>query len=258
MKGALSQLQEALSQQIRGRLAYPGLDEPRVALYRSLTLSNLHAVISPCFPILLSILPGSIWQDILENFLASHSVKNPLFHQLASEMVSFLQQNPVVDYPFAAELAHYEWMELAVEISDSHMPALQEKPHDVLQTCWGISSSARMLHYRFPVQTINLHAIPTDETPTFLIVYRIAESVHFMKITEFGFQLLNLMAQEHRSPAVIISELAEVYPTLDVEPLYAGVRQLLSMLFVEQIVYVIDDSEMEGYISQYRNPACCD
>ncbi len=63
------------------------------------------------------------------DFFACHACRTPLFTRLAEEFLVYLEQERKgmpEDPPFLLELAHYEWVELALSLSDTdqQLPAI--------------------------------------------------------------------------------------------------------------------------------------
>jgi len=101
------------------------------------------------------------------------------------------------DPPFLLELAHYEWVELALLIAEEsppeENPALVEQP--LSQTIY-LSELAWPLAYRFPVHRIGPDYLPSvpPEEPTFLLVYRDrGDEVNFLEIGAGAYQLLEAL-----------------------------------------------------------------
>jgi len=82
-----------------------------------LFFNNLRGFFSNIFPVLTSIMGNERWLELIREYLQKHDSKTPLFHELGQEFLDFLQneyESLANDPPFILELAHYEWVELAV------------------------------------------------------------------------------------------------------------------------------------------------
>ena len=99
------------------------------------------------------------------------------------------------DPPFMLELAHYEWVELALDVSDAQVPAQ------------GWSPLAWPLAYQWPVQRIGVDYQPLTPPaePTCLLVWRDAQDkVRFMQLSPFAYQLAaRLQTGEAAEPALL-------------------------------------------------------
>ena len=87
-----------------------------------------------------------------------HHSKTPYLFEISEEFLAYLQNErgtTETDPPFLLELAHYEWVEQALLISDAVLPA--ENPlllDDPLSQTIYLSELAWPLAYRFPVHRI--------------------------------------------------------------------------------------------------------
>ena len=92
------------------------------------------------------------------------------------------------------ELAHYEWIELALALDETDLSQLAFDPHgDLLHGTPLVSPLAWPLAYRFPVHRIGPDFQPeaTPDTPTFLLIRRDAQhAIHFHEIDALGHALL--------------------------------------------------------------------
>lgn len=164
--------QRAFAAHLRDPDAVPapdGIEERRLRIYRDLVLKNLSSLLSGSFPVLHRILPASEWQGLMRDFLRRHRAQTPLFHELPQEFLEFLATSRRADPrdpPFLLELAHYEWVELAVRISDAEpSPDGVDPQGDLLAGRPVLSPLARCLTYRFPVHRIGPEHRPDGPPP---------------------------------------------------------------------------------------------
>lgn len=108
---------------------------------------------------------------------------------------------------FMLELAHYEWIELALALDETDLSQLAFDPHgDLLHGTPLVSPLAWPLAYRFPVHRIGPDFQPeaAPGTPTFLLIRRDAQhAIHFHEIDALGHALL---AALHDNPASLTGE----------------------------------------------------
>ena len=92
------------------------------------------------------------------------------------------------------ELAHYEWIELALALDETDLSQLAFDPNgDLLHGTPLVSPLAWPLAYRFPVHRIGPDFQPqvAPDTPTFLLIRRDAQhAIHFHEIDALGHALL--------------------------------------------------------------------
>lgn len=235
MTKALNSLQNDFSYAARGHEQHQ-FDQERLAIYQELLLNNLHEVVNPCFPVLRSILPTEIWWNTLKNFIKVYPVSSPIFHRLPFFLVQYLKQHPIDNYPFAYELAHYEWIELEVELIEYQEVITKIEPADLLSQVWQLSKAARLLAYDYPVDQISIDYQPQEQSKTYIVVYQKQQQVHFLKLNELSFQLLTAMFDESMSINQVVDALTEMHPQLKREALVEACMPLMQQLYDEALL----------------------
>jgi len=97
------------------------IEPRRLKAYDELFFNNLQDFFSQLFPVCKQILGDSRWNEVVREYLVKHNAKTPLFHQLGEEFLLFLESEfsqLESDPKFLLELAHYEWVELALSVSE--------------------------------------------------------------------------------------------------------------------------------------------
>lgn len=182
--------------------APPELEDRRIGIYRELIFNNVESLLAGYFPVLRRLLPEDHWKGLVRDFFIRHRAKTPLFTELAQEFLDFLHRERIpesADPPFLLELAHYEWVELALMISDEE-PDLTglDANGDLLGEVPVLSPLAWPLSYRFPVHRIGPEYQPQEPPPepTHLVVYRNRkEQVGFLEINVVTQRLLQLLGE---------------------------------------------------------------
>ncbi|RAP35337.1 hypothetical protein B1207_13275 [Legionella quinlivanii] len=177
-------------------------DTSRINLYQNLVFSTFNDLIKPCFPVLKSILSASLWEELIRDFIRNHPVSTPLFYQIPGEFVRFLQESASLSKhpPFLADLAHYEWMELVIELAVDEPERMPATAVPSLNSVFRLSTTAAMHHYHYPVEQISENYLPLQPEDSFLIIWRDAsDKVEFMKISAFVYHLLNHMTENKAS-----------------------------------------------------------
>ena len=134
------------------------MDPARARVYRDLVFANLSSLISGTFPVLVKILGDEHWRALVRIFLRDYRAHTPKFGEIAEEFVEFLASGPeaLVDGPwppFMVELAHYEWVEMALQqaedepLSGGDADGLLERPLQVSPLAWPLA-------YAWPVQLL--------------------------------------------------------------------------------------------------------
>jgi hypothetical protein len=117
------------------------------------------------------------------------------------------------DPPFLLELAHYEWVELALSLADEENDGDDiNTDGDLLNEHPVLSSLAWPLQYEFPVHQIGPEYQPESpsEAPTFIIVYRNSEdNVGFLELNAVTARLLQLLEQnDNQSGRALLEQIA--------------------------------------------------
>lgn len=221
----------------------PGLEPRRLQIYRDLVFNNLQALLGSSFPVVLQVLGDTEWHTLCRRYFVGHRCASPLFTRIAAEFVDWLQLQDALPRPFLAELAHYEWVELALQSHD----ALPLAPSTQARDPWGVplarSELAWPLAYRWPVQRIGAAfqpATPPPE-PTFLLARRGEDTgIVFSQLSPLAWQLLEQIgAGEARTGAAHVQELARGHglAPADLEP--PG-RALLAQLLATGVIGAVE------------------
>lgn len=176
-----------------------GVEERRLKIYRELIYNNVEGFISGGFPVLHSLYSDVDWHALVREFLDAHRCRSPYFLEISQEFIQYLleeHQPRDCDPPFLAELAHYEWVELALDVSEEELPPACAAP-DPEHASLRLSPLAWVLSYRFPVHRIGPGNQPREAgEPTFLAVYRDREDqVRFVELNAATARLLELLRE---------------------------------------------------------------
>ena len=180
-----------------------GIEERRMKIYRELFYNNVEGFIANTYPVLRRILPDDRWHAMMRDYFAQHISHTPLFPEMPREFLKYLEHERIPqpdDPPFLLELAHYEWVELALSLLDEKIDATEiDVQGDLLDGIPVISPLAWALSYRFPVHKIGPDFQPSEAggMQTHLIVYRDADfDVRFIEINPVTARLLQLFSGE--------------------------------------------------------------
>lgn len=179
------------------------VEDRRMAIYRDLFYNNVEGFVSSGFPVLRSLYEDRAWQRLVRSFFVHHRCKTPYFLEIAQEFLHYLEhEHPKdpADPPFLVELAHYEWVELALQIEDEAVdPDGVDPQGDLLNGIPVLSSLAWVLSYRFPVHRISPDFCPCEPpaAPTHLLVLRDrSDHVRFHEINAVTARLLTLLGED--------------------------------------------------------------
>jgi hypothetical protein len=184
-------------------VAAPSDVEPRrMAVYRELFLANVAGLLAGSFPVTHRILGIERWNRLVRGFYSTHHAHTPYFLELPCEFVEWLRArggDAGDEPPFLEELAHYEWVELALAISEAEPPVPGAPGADPFDTPLVVSALAWPLAYRWPVHRLGPAYQPADAPAamTFLVVYRdAADEVRFLEIGPLAAALLKTLERD--------------------------------------------------------------
>ena len=203
-----------------------GIEDRRMGIYRKLFFNNLRNLLSTMFPVLKKILTAEKMQSLVRQFMQRHRAETPYFLRLPEEFLAFLRNEYVLqddDYPFLVELAHYEYIELALSVSEaSNDMTGVDRDGDLLANVPVKSELTWVYAYQYPVHRIAPGFLPLEpsEQPVFLAVYRdSSDKVGFLELNPITAGLLDAIADnEAQNPGeTLLRTLAENtnYPDAD-------------------------------------------
>jgi hypothetical protein len=157
-----------------------GVEDRRMAIYRELFFNNLKSLLSNMFPVLNKLHSDPHWSRLVRRFMQRHQAQTPYF-------------------PFLTELAHYEYIELAVSVSEESNDLEGVDPDgDLLAGVPVKSVLAWVYAYQYPVHRISAEFLPDApaEQPVYLAVYRNTDDqVGFLELNAVTAGLLNAIEE---------------------------------------------------------------
>lgn len=221
------------------------VEPQRMAMYRELFFNNIDSFLSANFPVLRTLLNDRQWFELGQDFFARHASQSPHFSEIPEEFLAYLQneRDSTDDFPFMLELAHYEWVEMALSIAKETVHENQQDLDDLLNRRIQLSPLAWPLAYQYPVQQISPAFLPetAPEQATFLVVYRNPnDEVNFIEITPITYRLLEII-QEHEGilAADCLKQVAEESMHPNPEMIIAGGLQVLKELAGKTVITVV-------------------
>ena len=182
-----------------------GIEDRRMGIYRELFYNNVEGFISSGFPVIRKIYSDENWHKMIRDFFANHESHTPYFLEISQEFIDYLQnerQAQDEDPAGLVELAHYEWVEMALHVADESINMDNINANgDLITQCPVFSPLAWPLMYEFPVHTMGPDKLPeaAPEQATYLVVYRNRnDQVRFLEINPVTARLIALL-QENES-----------------------------------------------------------
>lgn len=243
MSGLQAQF-EALALHVREPAVHPGppgIEPRRLQVYRELVYNNLDGLLAGTFPVIRRTVGDEAWGSLVRAFLAGHRSSTPLFPELGREFTAFLASAAGQDAarPWLPELAHYEWAELGLQLSDAQLPP-HDPAGDLLDGVPVLSPLAWPLAYRWPVNRIGPAHQPLQPpvAPTLVLLRRDAAGrVHFSALSPLLFRLLELLGANTRdSGRAVLAQLAAEAGQGDFDAFLGEAVPMLERLRAEGVV----------------------
>ena len=235
------QVQYAFTAHIRDPKTNPrpdNIEARRMKIYNELIYNNVEDFMASTYPVLRSLYDDEKWHRLIRDYFSRHYASTPLFHEMPREFLKYLEQErePAEDdFPFLLELAHYEWVELALTVSDQQADVTAiESSGDLLNGTPVLSPVAWPLSYQYPVHKIAKAYLPSEppQQATFIVVYRDrADDVRFLEINPVTAHLLQLIAEDSASNGrQLLETIAEQLQHSEPEVVVESGRQILNDL----------------------------
>lgn len=241
-------VQRAFTAHLRDRRTHPRpADVPaaRMDVYRELLLANFETALGNCYPVLRSVIDEHDWNRLVREFFAEHRCRSPLYRDLPGEFREWLG-GPRHDalrarLPFLDELAHYEWIEMALDTDPRAIPTEGiDRDGDLLAGVPALNPLAWRLDYRYPVPRIGPGFRPgtPSPAPVQLVIHRRRDhSIGFLEVNPLVAALVGqLETNTDRSGRELLTELAVGYPRLTPDAFLAAGAAALAELAGREIV----------------------
>ena len=218
---ALATLQTRFAAHIRDPQnveAPEGIEDRRMGIYRNLFFNNICNLLSGNFPVLKSLYREADWIRLCRDFYRDYRCHTPLFPELPREFLRYLQDHRQYhpdDPPFILELAHYEWVELALRLDETETGQIKVNQHgDLLSGVPVLSPLVWPLSYRYPVHRIREDYQPqtAPKNATHLLVWRHSDySIKFMQLNETSMLLVQKLKEDNTSTGLqLLNEVCSI------------------------------------------------
>lgn len=238
---SFQETQLAFVKHLRAPDFYPApkeMEDRRMGIYRELIYNNIESFIATVFPVVRSLLSDAHWHKIVRAFIQEHECQTPYFLQISAEFLQYLLQERGLeagDPEYLLELAHYEWVELALDVSELEIPAKTSLPLDLFASHPRVSPLAMTLNYSYPVHKISPQHRYLAAEPSQLVVYRNrVDQVKFLAANPVTARLLYLLQIRQdlsldQNIAIIGAELHHPQPDLLIVDAEKLVRELYEL-----------------------------
>lgn len=205
------------------------MNPDRAQLYKNLYFNNIEELLSRTLPLTREHLDEKTWHAIVREFFGSYPHVTPYFMDIAGEFVQFLS-GPRDVHPsepaYVLELAHYEWVELALSVDNTPEPEEIDPAKSLLDGIPILVPASAVLAYEYPVHRLTPSSPPE---PTFLLLYRdSADEMQFVELAPAAAQLLESAKNNSElSGEALIRQVAITFGQSEDESFLAAARQSL-------------------------------
>lgn len=187
------------------------IEDRRLAVYRDLFFNNIKGFLDGTFPVCAELLGERRWTSIARDFFAHHHSETPYFLSIPEEFLRYLEntfQPQTADPDYLYELAHYEWLELYVDVAEVENPSDFHANLDLAEHIPVLAAAAQGFVYQYPVHKISAEHPDPEKEQTALIVYRDRnDDVRFIETNVITIQLLALCLQQELKGKMLVEQL---------------------------------------------------
>ena len=229
------------------------IEARRMNIYNELLYNNVEGFMASSFPVLRAISDDDTWHALIRDYFEQHKATTPLFQEMPREFLKYLEHERTPhdsDYPFMLELAHYEWVELALGIAEQEIDTHGiDTDGDLLEGVPVLSPLAWVLTYQYPVHKICQAYLPGEPPaqPTALVVYRGRDDeVHFLELNPVTAHLLQLIQSGARQTSrQMLSDIAAQLQHPNPDVVMQGGLQILHDLKTRDVILGIAEAQSD-------------
>ena len=185
----------------------PQVKASRLAVYKKAVFNNIVGSVSICFPVCQALIGKRKWQRLMREFVANYAAGSPIFREIPEQFLSFLE--PLENVPtYFKQLAHYEWVELAITMQQTETIAKSEKTN-LLHEKPMLAAAHMLLEYDYPVHQLSAKFKQKHLQKTTLLVFRNAIfEVKFIELNPITYRLLQIINQQELTGEQALTKLA--------------------------------------------------
>lgn len=203
-----------------------GRFQERLLTYRELARMSLSEPLEDMFPILKALLGSEqVWDTAVEQFLLARCISSPHYRDIAPTFLGWLVETRWGQerWPFLAELAHFELLEVLVaRFPDATRPAVESRERDLTARIV-LDPSAQIVAYNHAVHRTREDAPIPEAEATYLLAFRDLEGdAQILELTDTAAALLT------QAQTVPLGEAMRRIANEDLEALDALLEDLLN------------------------------
>lgn len=212
-------------------------------IYRDLVYKNINQCIADVFPITKNSIPEPDWETMIREFINVSRLQTPYFLEICQEFLAYLMHTrkpQPTDHSFALELAHFEWIQLAVHTANVSLSEYQHNSAFTECSLWRASPLVVGLTYSYPVHIIDECYIPKEPgpQPTYLLVYRNRnDDLKVLEVDNLSLRIIQLLQAHENITHTQIFQLIATELGTNQEDVSAKALPILSMLAKNETVF---------------------
>lgn len=211
------------------------VDAQRMAVYEKAVFNNIAESVSVCFPVSQAVLGKHVWDKILHEFVAKFAAASPIFREIPAQFLQFLSAKKLLPISIQ-QLAHYEWVELAINTQQTEAAKLSQKMN-LLDEKPILAPAHMLLEYDYAIHKISKRNPPRVIEKTYLLVFRNSEfKVKFIELNPTTYQLLRLIQENSMTGKQALVRLAEDIKHPDTDAIIQFGAGILSDLANQQAI----------------------
>ena len=220
-----------------------GVEARRMKVYNELLFNNLEGFLLACFPVLRQVLGKRKWSKLVRDFFTEHRCHTPFFRQIPDEFIHYLKNergDREEDPAFMQDLAHYEWVELMLSVSNKEIDlALIDADGELMSGRPALNPLLSLQSYAYPVHRIGPRFKPSAEQKEethFAILRNKDDEVKFIVINPVSLRLLYLLQTATLSGEAALSQIAAELGHPDPAVVLAGGMEIMESLRQAQVI----------------------
>ncbi len=220
-----------------------GVEARRMKVYNELIYNNLEGFILACFPVLRKVMGKRNWSKLVRDFFTVHRCHTPFFRQIPDEFVHYLKNERgerEEDPAFLQDLAHYEWVELMLSVSNKEIDLSQiEVDGDLIGGRPALNPLLSLQSYAYPVHRIGPRFKPTvaqQEETHFAILRNREDEVKFILINSVSMRLLHLLQSTSLNGEAALLQIATELKHPNPDVVLAGGHGIMQSLHQSEVI----------------------
>jgi len=193
----------------------PGITPGRLHHYRRLITNVVQDTLRTAFPITVSALEMSQWDELVQDFFTEGIPQTPQVWKLPFEFYEYHASRETgrkMDLPFLDDLLYFEWMEIEIHtMPDKSYPEFQNEG-DLFQDRLAFNPEYEIVRLDYPIHTHPISEALHMKGDHFALLYRLPDSgnVQFLGLSALNVYIITRLQEEKVALNEIKHEFARV------------------------------------------------